>query len=533
MADDTGVTFESLGLNEQLLSAIARLRYKAPTDIQRECLPHALSGRDIIGLAPTGSGKTAAFAIPIIQKLWDAPQGLFACVLAPTRELAYQISAQFEALGEAIGIRCLVVVGGEVDRVAQAIALAKRPHILVATPGRLADHIRSTKGFSLRTLKFLVLDEADRLLDLDFGTHIDELLKAIPKERTTYLFSATMTTKVSKLQRASLTDPVRIETSTSRHTVATLQQYYVLCPLPQKEALLVHLVNTLSQNSMIIFSRTISGVQRLSIILRILDFSVVPLHGELTQSQRLGALNMFKSGKRTVLIATDIASRGLDIPLVDVVINYDVPMHSKDYIHRVGRTARAGRAGKAILIVTQYDVECLQRLENTLDKKLELWPTDKNEMMLIRARVDEAGRVAATELRDKGRREKPKGRRKEKRNVDDRDRDDDILEAGMPSVLPQHSLKTHSFTVGLPGDHEDRTHCHYRESRHARETVPRVHRDNHMPWRSGSEVHGHHRSANLNLASVRESHSLRMRFRFQRFNTTGSQTSRFAKLEKI
>ena len=227
-------TFDSLGLIQPLLEAIERLDYKTPTDIQLEALPSALEGRDIIGVASTGSGKTAAFALPILQKLWDEPRGLFACVLAPTRELAYQISQQFEALGSAMGVRCTVLVGG-MDLVTQSIALAKKPHIVVATPGRLKDHLENTKGFSLRGLRFLVskilcyhffsfhhgffnatqvLDEADRLLDMDFGPDIDAILKAIPKERTTYLYSATMTTKVAKLQRASLSNPVRVEVST-------------------------------------------------------------------------------------------------------------------------------------------------------------------------------------------------------------------------------------------------------------------------------------------------------------------------------
>jgi ATP-dependent RNA helicase DDX47/RRP3 len=227
---DASPTFQSLGLIEPLLQALDQLNYKTPTEIQLEALPYALQGRDIIGVAATGSGKTAAFALPILQKLWDDPRGLFACVLAPTRELAFQISQQFESLGSAMGVRCAVIVGG-MEIPPQAIALAKKPHVVVATPGRLLYHLESTKGFSLRGLKFLVklfhkrldrnfstygqkvLDEADRLLDLDFGPIIDKILKIIPQERTTYLFSATMTTKVAKLQRASLTNPAKIEVS--------------------------------------------------------------------------------------------------------------------------------------------------------------------------------------------------------------------------------------------------------------------------------------------------------------------------------
>jgi ATP-dependent RNA helicase DDX47/RRP3 len=219
-------TFKELGLIEPLLEAVESLNYTTPTDIQVAAIPPALEGRDIIGVAETGSGKTAAFALPILQALWEKPQGLFACVMAPTRELAYQISQQFEALGAGIGVRCVVIVGG-MPKLDQAVALAKRPHIVVATPGRLYDHLSETKGFSLRQLKYLVsrrvsevrqplkfskvMDEADRLLDMDFGPIIDQILKVIPRERTTYLFSATMTTKVAKLQRASLSNPARIE----------------------------------------------------------------------------------------------------------------------------------------------------------------------------------------------------------------------------------------------------------------------------------------------------------------------------------
>ncbi|ETW85993.1 hypothetical protein HETIRDRAFT_43950 [Heterobasidion irregulare TC 32-1] len=428
-------TFKSLGLIDPLLEALNQLEYKNPTDIQVESLPHALEGRDIIGVASTGSGKTAAFALPILQKLWEEPKGLFACVLAPTRELAYQISQQFEALGSAIGVRCAVIVGG-MDMVSQSIALAKRPHVIVATPGRLIDHLENTKGFSLRGLRYLVLDEADRLLDMDFGPVIDKILKVIPKERTTYLFSATMTTKVAKLQRASLSNPVRVEVSSKYSTVDTLLQYYLLVPLSQKDVHLIYLANSMAQNSIMIFTRTVHDAQRrMSIILRTLGFPAIPLHGQLSQSQRLGALGKFKSGGRNILVATDVASRGLDIPSVDVVINFDIPTHSKDYIHRVGRTARAGRSGKSITLVTQYDVELVQRIEEVVGKKMELWPTDKDEVALLRERVDEAGRLAANELKDqavKGGRGR-KRRREEGGDRDNRDRDDDVVEAGMPS----------------------------------------------------------------------------------------------------
>ncbi|KAI0692400.1 P-loop containing nucleoside triphosphate hydrolase protein [Cytidiella melzeri] len=428
-------SFKSFGLIDPLVEALEQMKFTQPTEIQAQALPHALQGRDIIGVASTGSGKTAAFALPILQKLWDEPKGLFACVMAPTRELAFQIGEQFEALGSAMGVRCCVITGGTPE-LQQSIALAKKPHIVIATPGRLNWHLENTKGFSLRNLQFLVLDEADRLLDLDFGAVLDKILKMLPTERTTYLFSATMTTKVAKLQRASLTNPVRVEVSTKYSTVDTLLQYYLFIPLNQKDVHLVHLANTLAQNSIIVFTRTVHDAQRLSIILRNLGFPAVPLHGQLSQSHRLGALAKFKSGGRSVLVATDVASRGLDIPSVDVVINFDIPTHSKDYIHRVGRTARAGRSGKSITLVSQYDVELIQRIESVIGKKMDLWPTDKEEVALLRERVDEAGRLAANELKDQAKNggHGKKRRRGDEGNArDNQDRDDDMVEAGMPS----------------------------------------------------------------------------------------------------
>ncbi|KAG2158380.1 DEAD-domain-containing protein [Suillus bovinus] len=431
-------TFKELGLIDPLLEALDKINFTKPTEIQQQALPHALEGRDIIGVAETGSGKTAAFALPILQKLWDEPKGLFACILAPTRELAYQIAQQFESLGSAMGVRSLVLVGG-MDRMQQAVGLAKRPHIIVATPGRLNDHLQNTKGFSLRSLKFLVMDEADRLLDMDFGPEIDQILKVIPKERTTYLFSATMTTKVAKLQRASLVNPIRIEVSSKYQTVSTLLQYYLLVPLVHKDVHLIYLANHLASNSIIIFTRTVHDAQRLSIMLRSLGFPAVPLHGQLSQSQRLGALGKFKSGDRKLLVATDVASRGLDLPSVDIVINFDIPTHSKDYIHRVGRTARAGRSGKSITMVTQYDVELIQRIEKVIDKKMELWPTDKEEVMLLKERVDEAARLAINELKEEAKAGGKKRRREDGVGRDERDRDDDVVEAGVPRK--RHSKK--------------------------------------------------------------------------------------------
>ncbi|RFU73310.1 atp-dependent rrna helicase rrp3 [Trichoderma arundinaceum] len=392
-------TFKELGIVDSLCEACESLNYKQPTSIQAKSIPVALQGRDVIGLAETGSGKTAAFALPILQALLEKPQPLFGLVLAPTRELATQIGQSFEALGALISLRCAVIVGG-LDMVPQAIALGKKPHIIVATPGRLVDHLEKTKGFSLRSLKYLVMDEADRLLDMDFGPSIDKILKFIPRERRTYLFSATLSSKVESLQRASLRDPVRVSVSSSKYqTVSTLLQHYVFVPHKRKDTYVIYLVNEFAGKSIIIFTRTVFETQRIAILLRTLGFGAIPLHGQLSQSSRLGALNKFKGGSREILVATDVAARGLDIPAVDVVLNLDLPQDSKTYIHRVGRTARAGRSGIAISIVTQYDVEIYQRIEAALGKELDLYPTEKEEVMAFQNRVEEAQREVRVEMK--------------------------------------------------------------------------------------------------------------------------------------
>jgi ATP-dependent RNA helicase DDX47/RRP3 len=215
--EEADVTFASLGVNGALCEALKKLGWGIPTEIQKQAIPEALAGRDIIGIAETGSGKTGAFAIPILQALLSAPQRLFAVVLAPTRELAFQITSVFDALGSTIALHTACIVGG-VDMTPQAIKLAKKPHVIVATPGRLVDHLVHTKGFRLKNVKYLVMDEADRMLLEDFEVHINKILAALPRERRTCLFSATMTSKVAKLQKASLVDPVKVEVSNKFQT---------------------------------------------------------------------------------------------------------------------------------------------------------------------------------------------------------------------------------------------------------------------------------------------------------------------------
>jgi len=413
-------TFESIGVCAELAEACAKLGWKRPSAIQTASIPEALKQRDVIGLAQTGSGKTGAFALPILQSLLDSPQAFHSLILSPTRELAIQIAEQIEALGQGIGVRTATLVGG-VDMTLQAIKLGKRPHVIVGTPGRVVDHLENTKGFSLRALKVLVLDEADRLLNLDFEEEIDKILRVIPSERRTQLFSATMTNKVAKLQRACLRDPVKVEVSAKYSTVDSLKQHYLFIPAKHKDCYATYLFNELSASTLIVFSRTCDQTRKLALIARNLGFGAVPIHGQMSQPKRIAALQKFKSGERNILIATDVASRGLDIPSVDVVINYDVPQNSKDYVHRVGRTARAGRSGLAVTMVTQYDVELYQKIERLINKKLEKFPLEEEAVMLLYDRVNEAQRIAIQQMREQDER-KGKGAKRGFKDDDDADK---------------------------------------------------------------------------------------------------------------
>ncbi|KAJ4800493.1 ATP-dependent rRNA helicase RRP3 [Rhynchospora pubera] len=405
MADDALIekeqdkTFAEIGVCAELVEACEALNWKTPSKIQAEAIPYALEGRDLIGLAQTGSGKTGAFALPIIQSLLEHKSPFFACVLSPTRELAIQIAEQFEALGSGIGVKCSVLVGG-VDMMQQQLSLGKRPHIVVATPGRLLDHLTNTKGFSLRTLKYLVLDEADRLLNLDFEKAIDDILKAIPKERRTYLFSATMTNKVNKLQRACLRNPVKIEAASKYSTVDTLKQQYRFIPAKYKDCYLVYILTEMSGSTSMVFTRTCEATRLLSLILRNLGLKAIPISGQMSQAKRLGALNKFKAGECNIMICTDVASRGLDIPSVDMVINYDIPTNSKDYIHRVGRTARAGRSGLAVSLVNQYELEWYLQIEQLIGKKLEEYPAEEAEVLMLLERVSDAKRISQMKIKE-------------------------------------------------------------------------------------------------------------------------------------
>ncbi|KAI5648831.1 hypothetical protein M9H77_34836 [Catharanthus roseus] len=352
------ISFTDLGLADWLLPACKELAMKKPKPIQRHCIPRILAGQDVLGIAQTGSGKTATFALPILHRLAEDPYGVFALVLTPTRELACQLAEQFRALGSSLNLRCAVVLGG-FHMLNQAQALMQRPHIVIATPGRLkvlieenTDDIPSV--FS--NTKFLVLDEADRLLDVDFEDALRAVFCCLPKKRQTLLFSATMTDNLQTLLELSANKACFYEEYEGFKIVESLKQQYVFVPKNVKDVYLFYILSKLKEmgvRSAIIFVSTCRGCQLLNLLLEELDVEATGLHSYKSQSLRLAAIHKFKSGQVPILLATDVAARGLDISSVDLVINYDIPRCPRDYVHRVGRTARAGRGGLAISFITQ------------------------------------------------------------------------------------------------------------------------------------------------------------------------------------
>ncbi|KAJ3114653.1 hypothetical protein HK100_001588 [Physocladia obscura] len=401
--DTTVLTFGQLGVSKWLTTALAQISVTLPTEIQRACIPQILQGRDCIGASQTGSGKTAAFALPILQQLAEDPYGPFALVLAPTRELAFQIAEQFRILGTAISLRLSVIVGG-MDMMKQAIELARRPHIIIATPGRLVDLIRSSADtVNLKRIKFLVLDECDRLLHESFSDDLAEILNIIPAKRQTLLFTATMTEEIEELNFGSTKNlkPFVYQCAKRFDTVEKLDQRYVFIPSAVRDAYMAYMVRTMFENkTMIIFAGKCRTAERLRILLRELGVRSTALHAQMSQTERLGSLVKFKSGVVPILIATDVGSRGLDIPLVQVVFNYELPADAADYVHRVGRTARAGRGGLSVSLITERDIDILHNIEEKTLKKMEAYPVPENKVLEALNEVGLAKRVANMHLVD-------------------------------------------------------------------------------------------------------------------------------------
>ncbi|KAH0684161.1 hypothetical protein KY285_021648 [Solanum tuberosum] len=380
-ASSEGVTFHAnsfieLHISRPLLRACEALGYSKPTPIQAACIPLALTGRDICGSAITGSGKTAAFALPTLERLLYRPKNrpaIRVLILTPTRELAVQVHSMIGKLAQFMpDIRCCLVVGGLSTKVQEA-ALRTMPDIVVATPGRMIDHLRNSMSVDLDDLAVLILDEADRLLELGFSAEIRELVRLCPKRRQTMLFSATMTEEVDELINLSLNKPLRLSADPSTKRPATLTEEVVRIRRMREgnhEAVLLALCTKTFTSKVIVFSGTKLAAHRLKIIFGLLGFKAAELHGNLTQAQRLDALELFRRQEVDFLIATDVAARGLDIIGVQTVINFACPRDLTSYVHRVGRTARAGREGYAVTFVTDNDRSLLKAIVKRAGSRL-------------------------------------------------------------------------------------------------------------------------------------------------------------------
>ncbi len=356
--------FEGFGLDPALHSSLARMNYKTPTPIQAQAIPSALKGRDIMGTAQTGTGKTAAFAIPIVQKLLENKRGS-ALVLTPTRELGKQImDIMHQLLGPKSYIKTAFIIGGE-SMHKQIGQLRQKPRLIVGTPGRINDHLERG-NLMLNETKYLVLDETDRMLDMGFSVQLDRILKFLPAERQTLMFSATMPKNIMSLSSQYLTNPERVAVGSTTNPIKNIKQEIIRVDAEGKYKELAYQLEE-RRGSVIIFVKTKRGTEKLAQKLNRDDFSAEAIHGDLRQSRRDRVIREFRSKKYRILVATDVAARGLDIPHIEHVINFDLPQVPEDYIHRIGRTARAGAEGSALCMISPQDGRKWHAIEQLID----------------------------------------------------------------------------------------------------------------------------------------------------------------------
>jgi len=363
--------FSALGLGPNILKALEEAGYSEPTPIQAAAIPPIIAGRDLIGIAQTGTGKTAAFVLPILARLIGTTgggnaKGIRALVLAPTRELAAQIEENMAAYAKHLPLRMATVFGGVGER-PQIEALRAGVELVIATPGRLLDLMQQRHGDFSR-LQFLVLDEADRMLDMGFLPDIRRIIRAMPVKRQTLLFSATLSREIENVAQEFLQSPKIVEIGRRANPAETVAQLVYEVPKHLKPALLAHLLRDPAMDTVLVFSRTKHGADRVARTLEREGVKTATLHSNRSQNQRIRALKEFKSGVVRVLVATDIAARGIDVDGISHVVNFDFPMHSEDYVHRIGRTGRAHRVGDAISFVTPEDREALRDLERFIGR---------------------------------------------------------------------------------------------------------------------------------------------------------------------
>ncbi len=363
--EDTG-RFDDLGIATNFLAILSKKGFKTPTPIQHQVIPAALEGKDIVGIAQTGTGKTLAFGIPMIQNLAkNKGQGL---ILVPTRELALQVEESLNQIGTPIKMTTAVIIGG-VSQHPQVRALQRRPHIVIATPGRLMDLIDQS-AYSLKNVNIITLDEGDRMLDMGFLPEIKKILQMVRKDRQTMLFSATMPKAISTLATKFMKLPLRIEVAPQGTSVENTQQELFVVRKNEKMRLLDAILEQYKDDKVLVFSRTKHGAKRIARDIENMGHTATEIHGNRSQAQRVKALDGFTKGRFRIMVATDIAARGIDVKDINLVINFDLPDGLDDYVHRIGRTGRAGKSGKAISFVTPPEKADVRKIERLIRKSL-------------------------------------------------------------------------------------------------------------------------------------------------------------------
>ncbi|MDO8582712.1 MAG: DEAD/DEAH box helicase [bacterium] len=355
------VVFENLGISGEILEVLKKLHYTTPTLIQQKAILPSIEGKDVVGIAQTGTGKTLAFAVPMLQRLMDM-KGKIGLVVVPTRELAAQVEETFIKVGGPLGCRTALLIGGAAMG-PQLGSIRRGPHVIIGTPGRINDHL-SQGTFKGDTVAILVLDEADHMFDMGFLPQIKDIISTLPSERQTLLFSATMPQEIFTLASRHMKTPLRIEIARAGTIADRMDQEIFVVTKDQKNRLLEHLLMEY-KGAVLIFCRTKHGAKKLCANIRVMGHGASEIHSNRSLSQRREALDSFKSGSKRVLVATDIAARGIDVTGIELVVNYDLPEQAEDYVHRIGRTGRAGMAGKAVSLVTAdqyYKVKIIERL---------------------------------------------------------------------------------------------------------------------------------------------------------------------------
>ena len=418
-------SFSNLSLAPQLARAVAEMGYETMTPIQEQAIPVVLEGKDVMGAAQTGTGKTAAFALPLLQRMMKhenastspARHPVRALVLLPTRELAVQVAEQVELYAKYTNLRSTVVFGG-MDMKPQTLALKAGVEVLVATPGRLLDHIEA-KNAVLNQVEYVVLDEADRMLDIGFLPDLQRILSYLPKQRITLLFSATFSPEIKRLASSYLQDPVTIEVARSNATASTVEQHFYSVSADDKRRALHQILKTRGMKQAFVFVNSKLGCARLARSLEKEGLKTTALHGDKSQDERLKALEAFKSGEVDLLVCTDVAARGLDIKDVPAVFNFDVPFNAEDYVHRIGRTGRAGASGLAVSFVASSDQRLVADIEKLIKTKIELEPMLFDEDQAPTGRMND-GRRMYREAEDASPRDSAPRERREPREFRER-----------------------------------------------------------------------------------------------------------------